>query len=225
MPQVRLLLCGAAGVGKTELAGSLKCRFLQSLFRRRPTSDPANTSTKHTCGFLVQKATIPGAGDFSVWDFSGVGDYYVAHEHFLHMANSIVVIVYPAWEPAHNQLAQVRFWLAMIQSKWAPSEVVRYAGAVAHKCSVVLVGSFLDRQQAPAGPRPSSGTSTALPSSNIDRSGRDLLGAMATEFGDFFTFPESVHVLDCRLSQSREMKALRVHLGSLRSELLKVWLL
>jgi len=223
--RAKLLVCGAAGVGKTELITSLKCNVLRSLFRRRSTSNLTHMILKRTHGINIQPGVIPNAGDFSIWDFSGMKEYYVAHEHFLGNKKSIILIVFSLREPLHKQLAQVHFWLAMIKSRQAPNEVIRFAGQSIHKPFVVLVGSFLD-QQLPLSFQEQSSDVFAVPlASNIQQdpdNGMSVLKRMVEEFEDHFVFPDVVFTLDCRLSQTREMRSLRNLLGSLRQQVLKV---
>ena len=146
LERVKLLVCGASGVGKTELIDSLKCHLLRSLFRKRSASSLAQMILKRTYGMTVQRVTIPNAGSFSIWDFSGMKEYYVTHEQFLRMRNSIASVVFSLRDSLEKQLGQVRFWLAMIKSKQPPSEAIRFAGENPNKPYVILVGSFADQR-------------------------------------------------------------------------------
>ena len=252
LDRVKLLVCGAAGVGKTELIDSLKCRLLQSLFRKRSPSSLTQMILKRTYGMAVQQITIPNAGNFSVWDFSGMQEYYVTHEHFLKIQNSIALVVFSLRDSLEKQLAQVRFWLAMIKSKQRPSEVIQFASENPKKPHIILVGSFADQQhqqlllsqrQLPslgqASLRHTGGVeedifAVPLASSVLDQqkqeienepppdNARTVLRTMREEFGHHFEFHEHVFELDCRLSQTAAMKALRQHLNVLRLRILKV---
>lgn len=225
MDRAKLLVCGAAGVGKTELITSLKCHLLRSLFRRRSASDLTHTILKRTHGFTVHQATIPNAGDFSIWDFSGLKEYYLAHEHFLSTSNSIILLIFSLRDKSEKQIAQVRFWLAMIKSRQTPSEVIRYAGQGTHKPFVVLVGSFADQQTPPSLQEQNEDIFAVPLASSVQQApdnGKMVLKTMVEEFGNHFAFPDTVFTLDCRLSQSREIRALRNLLGTLRAQVLKV---
>ncbi len=255
LDRVKLLVCGAAGIGKTELVDSLKCRLLHSLFRKRSPSSLTQMILKRTYGMTVQQVTIPNAGNFSVWDFSGMREYYVTHEQFLKMRNSIALVVFSLRDSLEKQLTQVRFWLAMIKSRQPPSDVIRFAGENPNKPHVILVGSFADQQhqqlllsqrQLPtlgqASLRHSGGIeedvfAVPLASSVLDQqkreteeernepppdNGRTVLRTMREEFGRHFEFHEQVFELDCRLSQTAAMRALRQHLNMLRLRILKV---
>ena len=234
LTRTKLLICGAAGVGKTELIDSLKCGRLQSLFRKRAVSDLSHMIFKRTYGMSVQQLSISNVGDFSVWDFSGLKDYYVAHEHFLETRNTIILILFSLRDPFQKQIAQVRFWLAMIKAKQKPSSVIHFAGRKARKSPVLLVGSFADQQQLSLlfqRGRDSNDIFAAPLASSILQQQSDqhhpsnssaVLEAMVKDFGEHFVFEDHVHSLDCRLSYSREIRVLKERLGAMRQHVLGV---
>lgn len=223
--RAKLLICGAAGVGKTELIDSLKCHILRSLFRRRSSSNFQQMILKRTHGMTVQHATIPNAGNFSIWDFSGMKEFYVSHEYFLGSTNSIFILVLSLREPVSKQLAQMQFWLAMIKAKFSPSEIIHHSAKAVHRPFVILVGSFADQQQ-PTNVDLQSSDIFAVPlASSIQQpldNGRSVLETLSKEFGDFFDFFNTVYAIDCRLSQSHDMRSLRTLLASLHSQVVKV---
>lgn len=223
--RAKLLVCGAAGVGKTELINSLKCHILRSLFRRRSSSNLQHMILKRTHGMTVQNTNIPNAGNFSIWDFSGMKEFYVSHENFLECTNSIFLLVLSLREPVSKQLAQMRFWLAMIKAKCSPSKLLHQSSKALHRPFVILVGSFADQQQ-PANMALQSSDIFAVPlSSSIQQpldNGRSVLETLSKEFGDFFDFSNTVFTVDCRLSQSYEMRSLRTLLAALHSHVIKV---
>lgn len=223
--RAKLLVCGAAGVGKTELINSLKCHILRSLFRRRSSSNLQQMILKRTHGMTVQNTNIPNAGNFSIWDFSGMKEFYISHEHFLVGTNSIFILVLSLREPVSKQLAQMRFWLAMIKAKCTPTKVLHHSSKSLHRPFVILVGSFADQQQ-PANIALQSSDIFAVPLfSSIQQpldNGRSVLETLSKEFGDFFDFSNTVFTMDCRLSQSYEMRSLRTLLAALHSHVVKV---
>ena len=220
--RVKLLVCGAAGVGKTELINSLKCNVLHSLFRRRSSSNFQQMILKRTHGMAVQHAVIPNAGSFSVWDFSGMKEFYVSHEIFLGGTNSIFILVLSLRDPINKQLAQMRFWLAMIKAK---SNADSFSTKVLNRPFVILVGSFVDQQLPNNNVNLHSSDIFAVPlASTVQQSldnGKSVLQTLAKEFGDYFDFSNTVYTMDCRLSQSYEMRSLRMLLGSLHSRVVK----
>ena len=182
----------------------------------------------------VQHLSIPSAGDFSVWDFSGLKDYYVAHEHFLETRNTVIVVLFSLRDPLQKQIAQVRFWLSMIKAKQAPSPIIHFAGRKARKPPVLLVGSFADQQQLSLlfqRGRDSDDIFAAPLASSILQQQSDqylssnssaVLEAMVKDFGEHFVFEDCVHSLDCRLSHSKEIRSLKERLGVLRQQVLGV---
>ncbi len=250
--RVRLLLCGASGVGKTSLLSSLRTKFLRTL--RRPTfggSYLGSSALDHTYGFCMQRLLIPNAGEFSVWDFSGRKQYYPAHEYFLDCRNGLYLIVYRSADPLELQLAQVRFWLAMIKSKHKPHPFIHFAGHYIHKPFVILVSSFSDTSPNSGMFRSTSGGSgfeeeddflatsplseqtTPPPYSRNypptqerfpgrSASKSSVLQYVVHEFGDHFNFTDTVFQLDTRQPRGREMKRLRTLLGILRTAILDV---
>lgn len=218
---VKLLVGGASGVGKTELVSSLKCPFIHSLFRKRSSSSLAHTLKHRTHGMAVQRLSVPNVGQFSVWDFSGMQEYYTLHEEFLRVTNSIILLVFSLCDSLEKQLAQLHFWLAMIKSKLSHTKDIQFAGEQEHKPDIVLVGSFVDQLLATSSPLLlAEGQSASM--SPSARAGTQVLAAIKEEFKDYFSFYGHVFQLDCRLSQSTEIKALRHSLADLRLRVIEV---
>ena len=150
-------------------------------------------------------------------------EFYIAHEKFLSESNSVFLLVMSLRDSVVKQLAQMRFWLAMIKARMRSGEIG--ARAVSCRPLVVLVGSFADQQNHShedsnsedvfAVPLPSR---AGCPPDN----GQSILEKLSQEFGDFFDFSNTVFAVDCRLSQSAEMRSLRSLLGSLHTRVLKV---
>lgn len=230
--RVKLLVCGAAGVGKTELIKSLKCPFLRSLFRRRSDSNLSHMLQQRTHGISVQQETIPSAGSFSIWDFSGVKNYYLLHEEFLRVTNSVILLVVKACEPVEDQVTQLRFWLSLIKAKRLHSERVWFAGGYETKPNVAIVSSFasvpdeIDSEQHDRRTSLSPSAASHHHDCFIDPTEKEqVLETVRKEFSNYFTFSERIFQLDCRLSQSNEIKALRQHLGAVRCQVIQVCLL
>ena len=241
---VRLLVCGASGVGKSTLISSLRTKFLRTL--RRPTvggSYLGSSALDHTYGFCVQHVTIPNAGKFNIWDFSGRKEYYPVHEFFVDCRNGIYLIVYNSTDPFEVQLAQVRFWLAMIKSKHRPNSFIHYAGHYGHKPYVILVSSFSDTSPNVMIKSLSNGSgfeyeddflatsplSTHIkhlkPSQNHTHNStnkKQILQHVVHEFGDHFNFTDAVFQLDTRQPRGTEIRHLRILLGTLRDAVLEV---
>ena len=214
MERVKLLVCGTSGVGKTELVESLKCRFLRSLFRRRSSSsDASRIASRQTHGIAIQQATIPNSKGFSIWDFSGLKDYYLVHERFTNARNSIFIIVFSLRDPIKTQIAQVNFWLSSIKAKLTLNI------SVETKPHVVLVASFGDY---PQGVEMLEEGDVFVTNGDSRNNGNKVLNFAIRQFGQHFEFQDMIHRLDCRLSQSTEMRVLRSTLASLRVTTIKV---
>ena len=238
LTRVRLLVCGATGVGKSELVTSLKSGFLQGLLRY-PYSSTHSHLLPRTYGFSVHQTTIPGSGQFSIWDFSGQTEYYPVHEFFLDSQNAIYILVFSLLHPLDKQLTQLRFWLAMIKSKQRPEEVIHYAGHTGRRPCVILVASFSDQpghvlslaastngqddydimDSSILSHAHSTASLTAPPTSSRCK---QVLQHVVEEFGHYFAFTDRVFALDCRASRSREIRVLRSLLATLRESMLKV---
>ena len=178
---------------------------------------------QRTYGIAVQRATIPGAGDFSIWDFSGMKSYYSLHEEFLSDDEAILLLVFSMRDPPERQLAQLRFWLAMIRAKLPQEDCVKYCGERWVKPNIVLVTSFADlRSNIPELMEDSDDSFPVAPASTgaYTTSGQqgDILEELKQEFGGLFNFSDCVFSLDCRLSQSPGIRSLRNHIGYLKEE-------
>lgn len=202
---------------------------------------------QHTFGFCVEPGTIPNAGDFSIWDLSGSKEYYHAHEFFLDSKNTIYILVYSLLHPFEKQLAQIRFWLAMIKSKHRPEKFIHYAGHYGQKPFVILVQSFADNPAhlpssllsengeeeaflatSPVGGSPTRTNLRIHTYSNLplhENTKKNLLEFVVEEFGHHFMFTDTIFNLDCRQSRGREIRSLRTLLCTLRQSVLKVSML
>ena len=218
-------------MGKTELVNSLKCSYLRSMFRRRSGATLAHMIRQRTYGIAVQHASIPGAGEFSIWDFSGMKSYYPLHEEFLGSEAAIFLLVFSLRDPLERQLTQLRFWLAMITAKLPQENRIQYAGERQTKPSVVLVASFADLRSNltttdliadPDDAFSAPLVSTIFQARLVVSNQENVLAALRHEFGDVFHFSDVVFSLDCRLSQSPEMRGLRSHLGALKEVVMQV---
>lgn len=220
MDRVKLLVCGASGVGKTELVESLKCRFFRSLFRRRSSSsNVSRTGHRQTHGIAIQQVIIPNSKEFSIWDFSGLKDYYLIHERFMNARNSIFLVVFSLRDPFQKQIAQIRFWLSIIKAK------LTFSISVETKPHVVLVASFADYSQLQGVEMLEEGDVFIANGGNgriSQFNSNKVLNFAIQHFGQYFLFEDVVHRLDCRLSQSTEMRILRSTLASLRVAIIQV---
>lgn len=61
-----------------------------------------------------------GAGEFSVWDFSGYEPYYMLYDYFLGDVNCIHVVLFNLEDSPEEQMAEVIFWLNFIKARIHP---------------------------------------------------------------------------------------------------------
>lgn len=65
------------------------------------------THSNYTRGIDVQKIVVPGAGEFSSWEFGGYDSYHQVYDHFVGNTDCIHVITFRADDPTEVQYAQV----------------------------------------------------------------------------------------------------------------------
>ena len=80
-------------------------------------SQPPNFTTCHT---TILSLSI-GAGDFSIWDFSGYEPYYMLYDHFLGDTNCLHLVTFSLQDTSDEQLAQVIFWLNFLKARVPPA--------------------------------------------------------------------------------------------------------
>ena len=67
---------------------------------------------------------IAGAGDLSIWEFSGYEPYLMLYDHFIGDPNCVHVIAFSLEDALEMQQAQVLFWLHFIKARMAPMEPI-----------------------------------------------------------------------------------------------------
>jgi len=73
---------------------------------------------------LARMMCSAGAGELSVWEFSGSGYYYVCYDHFIGDPNCIHCVVFRASDPPEVQREQIRFWLNFVRTRIPPTEPI-----------------------------------------------------------------------------------------------------
>ena len=81
------------------------------------------------CKFLA--GCCAGAGEVSVWEFSGHEEYYSVYDHFVGDPNCIHVVLFRASDPAESRLEQIRFWLDFLRARMAPAEPIGQTASLA----------------------------------------------------------------------------------------------
>jgi death-associated protein kinase len=152
LSRIKVKLFGHSGVGKTTMIDSLKCGYFGSFFRKARLSSSNSVSQQrknsiengtvqrhhslpsqlsyevtngsYTKGIDVQQVNISGAGDLSIWDFSGYEPYFSLYDHFIGDPNCIHMVVYSLVEPQNVQLDQVTYWLNFLKARIPPFEPI-----------------------------------------------------------------------------------------------------
>ena len=206
--QAKLLLCGFPGVGKTTLSKSLGRTKFQSKFTHESKPAERDKLDERTAGFEVARTTVPGAGDFAIYDFAGHSEYYMTHELFLVDAGAVFVVLCGLYCHPDRQCEHTLYWLRFIAARASG------ASSTSMPC-VVLAGS---------------GRDDAHPQSKVERrsdgpgwhaaSGQAILAEMKTLFAGQLQLSNTFHVLDCRRSHGDGMTAFRTELGAYREAVL-----
>lgn len=87
-----------------------------------------------------------GAGEVSLWEFSGYQPYYVAYDQFVGDVNCIHVVVVNASEPRDVQLSQLLHWLRFITAHIRVSQPIGKSNSLFHLTAffrLILVPSVL----------------------------------------------------------------------------------
>lgn len=165
-----------------------------------------------TKGIQFTYANIPGAGDFSIMEFSGFESYHTVYPHFLEDEGSINIIVFSLEDTHEEQLMQVTYWLNLIRSRFPAHEPIGYGGKYSQEVKVILVATHADQCNCPRQP------SGEL----VSGQGNILLYEVKKTFGKILDICEMLFILDAKNSQSKDIKLLRTHLSNLRTSFLKM---
>uniref|UniRef100_A0A914VG62 Death domain-containing protein n=1 Tax=Plectus sambesii TaxID=2011161 RepID=A0A914VG62_9BILA len=79
----------------------------------------------YTRGIEVQSLNIPGAGEFSVWEFGGYDPYHMAYDHFVGNTDCVHVVMFRATDPTEVQYKQVLYWINFLKGRQRESITVK----------------------------------------------------------------------------------------------------
>ncbi|BFY96992.1 hypothetical protein BsWGS_00032 [Bradybaena similaris] len=233
--RVKLKLLGSTGVGKSMLIEALKTGFLGSFFRRKLQS-PGVPATKHkspgklsrqfslptplnytvgnptyTKGIDVQTVTIAGAGEFSVWDFSGYEPYYMFYDHFLGDINCIHVVMFNLEDSLDEQIAQVIFWLNFLKARIHPRLPIDYCGKLQNTAQVVLVATHADKSSMPC-----HKTSSGI---HINKDTSYILDRVNSIFQYDLDICPTIYLMDAQIPSSHDMRAFKQQLAKMKLDI------
>ncbi len=68
------------------------------------------------------QCTLAGAGDLSIWEFSGESNYHFLYDQFIGNVNCIHVVLFDLSDSAEEQIEQIDYWLSFLRSRIPPVE-------------------------------------------------------------------------------------------------------
>ncbi|XP_070543230.1 death-associated protein kinase 1-like isoform X2 [Ptychodera flava] len=238
--RVKIKLLGHTGVGKTTLIDTLKCGYLRGLFRvsksnlsfigksspkryinkdgHRPVREQRRiSSNNNSVEYISTKAidintiSVPGAGEFSVWEFGGREQYHTAYSHFVGDSSAIYAIVFNLEDPYEVQYSQVCYWMNLLKSRLPVTEPIGFCGKYSSLMKVILIATHPDIVNCPK-------TSTG---EYVSGEGNVVLYQVKKTYGRQFDICDMLFVSDAHSSSSREMKLLRTYLANLKNAVVK----
>ncbi|KAK6178961.1 hypothetical protein SNE40_011428 [Patella caerulea] len=235
LSRVKLKLLGSTGVGKSALIETMKCGFLGSFFRRGHHTSKANTPSKspgsrkklsrqfslptplnysvgnpvYTKGIDVHQINVQGVGDVSMWDFSGYEPYYMLYDHFLGDTNCIHQVMFSLQDSFDEQLAQVIFWLNFLKARVPPQFPLGHCGRLQNTAKVIIVATHPDKKGCP---KNSKGEYES-------EGGEIIMEKVLQMFQADLDIVNKLFVIDTTNASSADLKALKVQLAELKTEI------
>uniref|UniRef100_UPI00358FCEC6 death-associated protein kinase 1-like n=1 Tax=Myxine glutinosa TaxID=7769 RepID=UPI00358FCEC6 len=159
----------------------------------------------------VQNTNISGAGEFSIWEFSGNPVYFCSYDLFLADDTTAIHFVLFSLEVTFEiQLNHLIFWLNSLKALRPIEEPFAYASQPNKPLRVVLVATHADIVNCPRG---HSGEF-------VYRAGAQLLRKVKHRFGTDLDISDRIFVLDATAAQSKDVKLLRSHLLEVRTKII-----
>ncbi|KAL1139815.1 hypothetical protein AAG570_006792 [Ranatra chinensis] len=165
-----------------------------------------------TRGIDVQQVTMSGAGDVTLWDFSGQDTYFGVYHHVITTSakHAIFVLVFSLSDSSTMQFKQCSFWLTFLQARIPPVEPIGNGGRTSNTPRVILVGTHADATRAP---RQSNGD-------YISPQAISLVKKLRSTFSAFFDIHPTPIVVDAHVPNSYGIKLLKTTFGDLKNS---VW--
>ncbi|CAH1798047.1 unnamed protein product [Owenia fusiformis] len=168
-------------------------------------------NSNYTKGIDVQHISLTGAGDFTVWEFSGYEPYYMMYDHFIGDSNCIHFVLFNLDEPIEVQRAQSMYWLHFIRSRVPPHEPIGQFGTISNKAHVILVATHADKV----------GCSRNIRGEFVSNDASLIHSEAVQQFGADFEICDQVFVVDSNVATSAEMKALKNKLAVIKTQIVK----
>ncbi|XP_065316441.1 uncharacterized protein LOC135925162 isoform X2 [Gordionus sp. m RMFG-2023] len=119
-----------------------------------------------TQGIFVQNINLPGAGEYSAWDFSGNPIYRQVYDHFIGDIHSVHAIVFDASQSLACILKDIFYWCDFLRARFNNNiadqylkdregnsltrNLLNHQGRNRKRIPLIIIGTRLDKLLAPA---------------------------------------------------------------------------
>ena len=196
---MKICFIGPPEAGKTTLSKAIRRSWLSSLRSVDENAEETSRLEERTVGMNVFDADISSAGHVVLCDFAGQHHFHCSHNLFFDPSNTVYIMVLNGRLSEGQILAESRHWLAFLSA----------STPVGFKPTVVMVMSRAD----------------VFPSGQLDYLLHRVSTALKSLFDKQIDIQQRYFILDCRKSQSTQMKEFRTFVGQIKVRLLKVILL
>ena len=193
---LKICFIGPPEAGKTTLYKAIRRGWLSSKLSADEKAEETSRSEERTVGMDVFEADISSTGHVVLCDFAGQHHFHRTHSLFFDPSNTIYIMVVNGRLSEEQILAECRYWLAFLSA----------SSPAGSKPVVVMVVSRAD----------------VCPCDQLDRVMLHVSTTLRSSFNEQLDIQQRYFVLDCRKSQSTQMKEFRAFLGQLKGDLLKV---
>ncbi|RWS05653.1 Death-associated protein kinase 1-like protein [Dinothrombium tinctorium] len=160
----------------------------------------------------IQQATISGIGDVSIWEFSGVENYYQVYDHFIGNTNCFHLIVFRLCDPLDVQIKQVMYWLYFLQSRLPIFEPLSFCGKSKKAAKVALIATHADVTNSIKG---------AATHDYLSADSEHVLQIVKNKFQNIFDIYDTVFVMDAHVVGSQAMKQLKQYASNYKSKIVE----
>ncbi|XP_014673693.1 PREDICTED: death-associated protein kinase 1-like [Priapulus caudatus] len=98
---------------------------------KQKTVEDVSANGSYTRGVSIELASVPGVGELSVWEFSGVDTYHLLYDHFIGNVSCVHVVVYRLDDPDELQLRQLTYWLEFLRARLPHEHPIGHCGYAA----------------------------------------------------------------------------------------------